>query len=293
MKQRKKTHFPEWLRKRIPEGSSVVTRNVLRSLSLNTVCASAKCPNQGECFSRKRATFMLMGNVCTRNCLFCGVTHDTPKPLDAGEPQHIAEAVEKLALRHCVLTSVTRDDLEDGGAEHFRACIRAVKERMPLNTVEVLTPDFEGNMHCVDTVCDAQPDIYNHNIETVRSVFNTVRPAGDYDRSLQVLRYVKKTFPCILVKSGFMVGLGETMPDIRNVLQDLADTGCDIVTIGQYLKPQASCVDVDRFVCPEEFEEYENIAKDRGIRYVFAGPFIRSSYMAEDVMHAVRGTSSE
>ncbi|MBN1493038.1 MAG: lipoyl synthase [Candidatus Omnitrophica bacterium] len=287
---RKQSRFPQWLRKSVPAETTSMTRYVISDLGLNTVCASAKCPNQGECYSKNRATFLLLGDVCTRACTFCEVTSGRPGTVDEGEGVRIVEAIKRLKLNHVVLTSVTRDDLSDGGARHFYDVITLIKNSLRDITIEVLTPDFRGKLEAVYTVAEAAPDIFNHNIETVERLFKTIRPQGNYERSLTVLKSVKKNFRGMLVKSGFMVGLGETQDEIHQVVVDLAECGCDIMTIGQYLRPSMECVEVDRFVTPAEFDVYRKMGYALGIKHVFAGPFVRSSYMAEEVfamMHSV------
>jgi lipoyl synthase len=280
--------FPEWVKKSIPIETTAVTREILDGLRLHTVCSSAKCPNQGECYSKKRTTFLLLGDVCTRRCRFCGVKQGVPQMVDTTEAERIVQAIAKLGLIHVVITSVTRDDLPDGGARHYKSVIEQVKKAFPHVTVEVLVPDFQGKFDAVCFVAEAMPDIFNHNIETVKRLFPAIRPEGNYDRSLNLLRRVKQNFEGMLVKSGLMVGLGEDQNEVEQTMVDLAENGCDIVTIGQYLQPSHECVTVKRFVTPEEFGMYKRMGNALGIAHVFAGPFVRSSYMAEEVFSSVR-----
>jgi lipoic acid synthetase len=289
--------FPPWLRKRIPAGGEAAgVGRLLKELGLATVCSGAHCPNLPECYARGTATFLILGDVCTRSCRFCAITKATPVPLRDDEPAAVAEACARLQLRHAVITSVTRDDLPDGGAGHFARTIRAVRERVPSATIEVLTPDFQGREADIDTVLAAGPDIFNHNVETAPRLYATVRPEADYRRSLQVLAHAKQhvdspapqghggpTRPRIFTKSGMMLGLGETADEVRTVLADLRGAGCDIVTIGQYLAPSVRHLPVERFVEPAEFEAYERDARALGFVAVSAGPFVRSSYNAESV----------
>jgi len=273
--------LPGWLKRPVGSGSTYQqVREVLADLQLATVCGSAGCPNQGECFSQGTATFMILGEVCTRDCQFCRVAHGAVSAVSGDEPERVAEASARLGLRHVVVTSVTRDDLEDGGAEHFAGTIRAIRKRLENATIEVLTPDFKGDTDCLDTVCAARPDVFNHNLETTRRLTPEIRSAADYERSLGVLRYVadKKHGP--IVKSGFMVGLGETEEEINELLRDLREAGVQMVTIGQYLRPSKRNRDVQKFYRPEEFEAIKAKAQALGFEHVAAGPFVRSSYQA-------------
>jgi len=278
--------LPEWLRKpwRDPEADHAVKR-LMRARSLHTVCESARCPNRNECFSRGTATFMIGGNTCTRHCAFCSVPAGRPESYDAiaGEPDEVATAAAELALRYVVVTAVARDDLADGGAEHFARTIRAVRDRLPDSRVEVLTPDFGGSESCVRTVVDAAPDVFNHNVETVRRLSPRVRSRSDHDRSLGVLRHAAGLAPDMLVKSGLMVGLGETEPEVHELMRELRDSGVRAVTIGQYLQPTRRNLPVVEYVRPESFEDYRAYGESLGFDAVFAGPFVRSSYMAESV----------
>jgi len=278
---KKRRRFPPWLKKRLPTGGSAkYVRELLETLNLTTVCQSARCPNIAECFSRKTATFMIMGNICTRDCRFCAVEHGVPAPLDPDEPRRIAEATAQLELRHVVVTSVTRDDLPDGGAEHFARTIRAIRDALPKTTIEVLTPDFLGSEENIKTVADAGPTIYNHNIETVPRLAKEIRPQADYRRSLGLLRYVKGTAD-VYTKSGLMLGLGETHDEVVKVMEDLRGVGCDMLTIGQYLRPSEGHVEIVRFVHPDEFDQYKQDGLRMGFRAVASAPFVRSSYNAE------------
>jgi lipoic acid synthetase len=256
---------------------------LLRESALNTVCEEARCPNLGECFSRGTATFMLLGDRCTRRCDYCAVSTARPQPPDPGEPDRVAEAAARLALRHVVLTAVARDDLEDGGAAHFAAAVRAVRRRLPGARVEVLTPDFKGDGRALDAVLAARPDVFNHNIETVPRVFPRVRPQGSYRRSLDLLAAVKARRPAMATKSGLMVGLGETDEEIAGTLADLRAAGVEIVTLGQYLRPTRDHAPVDRYVSPEAFRELERQARAVGFPTVYSGVFVRSSFNAEEV----------
>ncbi len=276
------SRLPEWLRK--PAGASSCSHEMkrrLRAHGLHTVCEEARCPNIGECFSRGTATLMIMGDLCTRSCRFCAVKHGTPEPLDPGEPERVAAQIAELGLSHAVITSVTRDDLPDGGAAHFAATILKTRSVSPGTVIEVLTPDFEGRDEDIATVCEAGPDIFNHNIETIERLTPQVRSSASYRRSLAVLFTARKLLPKMHIKSGLMVGLGETPDEVDAVLADLAKSGCDIVTIGQYLKPAKTSLPVEEYLEPEVFLEYEEMGLSHGIKRVFAGPFVRSSYMAD------------
>jgi lipoic acid synthetase len=282
MKETPRERLPEWLRKRQgPLKGTHAVKRLLRGRGLYTVCEEARCPNIGECFSRGTAAFMIMGDLCTRDCSFCAVRCGTPAPLDPGEPARIAAQVKEMGLSHAVITSVTRDDLTDGGAGHFASTIEAVRCVNPKTTIEVLTPDFEGREGDVREVCDALPDVYNHNVETVERLTPPIRRKARYDRSLDVLSLARKHLPGGLVKSGLMVGLGESDGEVEAALGDLAKAGCDIVTIGQYLAPSKSAHPVVKYVEPERFQYYEEIGLKLGIKHLFAGPLVRSSYLAD------------
>lgn len=256
---------------------------------MNTVCQSAHCPNIGECFSRKTATFLVLGNVCTRSCRFCAVRGGEPAQLDPDEPARVADAVARLGLRYVVITSVTRDDLPDGGGGHFVATIRAVRERRPGVTVEILVPDFRGDAELIETVVDGGPDVFGHNVETVPRLYPDVRPGAGYGRSLDVLRFAKNRDSEILTKSGIMVGMGESRAEVVTVMKDLQSVHCDILTIGQYLSPSREHYPVVEFVPPEVFEEYARVGEEIGFRHVVSGPLVRSSYMAEAAFSSATG----
>ena len=276
------TRKPEWLKKQFDPVAEARMTALLRSLSLHTVCEDANCPNRSECFKSRTATFLILGDVCTRGCRYCAVAKGVPQPLDSDEPARVAEAAEVLGLRHIVVTSVTRDDLSDGGADHFAQTIAAIRSRLPKSTIEVLIPDFQGSEAALRLVFDARPDIINHNVETVPSLYSVVRPQADYARSLELLRRVKQAG--FYSKTGFMVGLGETQEDVLSLMDDLAAAGCDMLTIGQYLQPSKQHLPVTDFVTPAQFEHYRRIALEKGIRFVASGPFVRSSYHAAEAM---------
>jgi lipoic acid synthetase len=273
---------PDWIRVRVPAASAQYgeTRRVLREHGLHTVCEEAACPNIGECWTQRHATMMIMGDTCTRACAFCNVATGLPKPLDAAEPENVAEAVARLALAHVVITSVDRDDLPDGGAEHFARTIRAIRARTPATTIEVLTPDFLRKTGAVETVVEAGPDIYNHNLETVPALYLKIRPGARYFVSLRLLQRVKEIAPTMFTKSGIMVGLGETREEVLQVMDDLRAADVDFLTVGQYLQPTRKHAPVKSFVTPEEFKAYERIAYAKGFLMVAASPLTRSSYHA-------------
>lgn len=282
--------LPPWLKKALPEGGAVA--GTLRSMdasSVATVCEEARCPNRSECWSRHVVTFMILGKTCTRNCAFCAVDYGPAEPVDPDEPARLAEAAADLRARHVVITSVTRDDLPDEGAGQFAACIQAVRERLPDATVEVLTPDVHARPECIDRICAAGPNVYNHNVETVERLSERIRPQADYHRSLDVLRIVKRTYPDILTKSGLLIGLGERRYEMNAALAALRDVGCDVVTIGQYLQPTPVHWPVARYWRPEEFDDVAEHARKLGFASVVAGPFVRSSYNAAEAM-ATAGT---
>ncbi len=279
--------LPVWLRKAIPSQSALLTRSLLEDLHLNTVCQSARCPNITECFSQRRSTFMILGNRCTRWCGYCAIDTLRPDPPDPGEPERVAEAARRMALRHVVVTSVARDDLADGGAAHFCATIRAIRRANPSATVEVLIPDFAGEEPSLRAVLAERPDVLNHNIETVRGIFKRVRPKGGYDRTLELLARAKVIAPDQITKSGFMLGLGELREEVEQTLQDLRAAGVDMVTIGQYMKPKEGKVEVVEYIEPRVFEDLETRATALGFAAAFAGPFVRSSYHAEEVKDKV------
>ena len=279
---------PEWLKRTIDPVAEARMTALLRSLELHTVCEGANCPNRSECFKSRTATFMILGGVCTRGCRYCAVAKGKPEPLDADEPERLAEATERLGLKHVVVTSVTRDDLPDGGAAHFAQTIQALRHRLPGSTIEVLIPDFQGSESALQSVFDARPDIVNHNVETVSALYPVVRPQADYARSLELLVRVKQAG--FFSKTGFMVGLGETPDQVDALLDDLVGVGCDMLTIGQYLQPSKSHLPVAEFVTPQQFDVYKAIALEKGIRYVASGPFVRSSYHAAEGMAEMEKT---
>lgn len=275
--------LPAWLRRPMPSRGVVDTRKLLNGLRLHTVCAEARCPNLTECWGRGTATFMILGDRCTRRCGFCAVTTRKPLPPQPDEPQRLAEAAARLQLKHVVITSVARDDLPDEGATHFAESIRAVHKTLPDASVEILVPDFHDREELIRIVCDARPEVYNHNLETVQRLQRWIRPGARYDRSLKVLQTVKKTAPEIKTKSGIMVGLGETPEEIEEALNDLYTHGCELLTIGQYLQPGPRQVPVARYYPPAEFDRLAELAKQIGFEGVASGPFVRSSYFAESL----------
>ncbi len=280
-----KRRLPKWLKRQVPKGNvNNFTENLLNELRLETVCDNARCPNRMECYSQKTATFMVMGNVCTRPCGFCAVGRGRPEPLETDEPQRVAEAALRLGLKHVVITSVTRDDLPDAGAEHFYQCVMAVRERTGA-TIEVLTPDFISNKPALNRVIEAAPEVFNHNTETVPRLYRRVRgPKSDYAWTLELLRRVKQQNPAIKTKSGLMLGLGETTEEVLDVLADLLDVECDFLTLGQYLQPdEKRYLPVVRYVHPDEFQALGEQAKAMGFKRVASGPFVRSSYHARDM----------
>ena len=274
--------LPKWLKRPFPQPGMQYTDRVIRDLELETVCESARCPNRTECWAHRTATVMILGNVCTRPCGFCSVPKGKTEPLDASEPQRVAEAAARLGLKHVVITSVTRDDLPDGGADHFYRSILAVREQTGA-TVEVLTPDFLGDRDAIDRVIEARPDVFNHNLETVPRLYHRVRRNAEYQRSLDLLAQVKERDESIPTKSGLMVGLGETLDEILDVSADLRKVGCDMLTVGQYLQPTYDHLPVERYVPPEEFVELERLARALGFAEVASGPFVRSSYHAGEM----------
>lgn len=277
----KHTRRPEWLKVKIPGGQGYAQiKGLVDQHRLHTVCEEARCPNIAECWSRRSATFMILGDVCTRSCGFCAVKTGKPVGLDRDEPRRLAEAVATLDLRHCVITSVNRDELPDGGAEIFAASIRAIRERLPGCTIEVLIPDFKGNEEALLTVLEAQPEILNHNVETVARLYRLVRPQARYEQSLELLQRAKRHGA--KTKSGFMLGLGETIAEAENLLRDLSAVDLDIATIGQYLQPTPAHLPVERFVLPVEFQHLKEFGMKLGLRHVESGPLVRSSYHADE-----------
>jgi lipoic acid synthetase len=281
--------LPSWFKKRIPDpGVLVSMKALLDGLSLHTICESALCPNLGDCFQRRTATFLLLGDICTRNCTFCAVKKGFPHSPDEKEPEHVVQAAAKMQLKHVVLTSVTRDDLPDGGASHFARTITLLKKLGKNVTVEVLIPDFRGSADSLKRVVDAKPDVVNHNLETVSRLYPEVRPKAKLDRSLNLLRQVKEMDSGIVTKSGVMVGLGETKEELLQTMEALRSVNCDLLTIGQYLQPSPSHHPVIRYVPPKEFEEYEQIGKAMGFRGIASAPLVRSSFNAERLYDRVR-----
>ena len=278
----RRRRLPSWLKKPLPPGDAMLrTRRMLSGLKLTTVCAEAHCPNLTECWTRGTATFMVLGDRCTRRCGFCAVSTAKPDPPAPDEPKRLAEAAAGLGLRHVVITSVARDDLPDEGAAHFARCVEATRERLPLATIEVLVPDFHGRPELIKIVTDARPEVFNHNIETVARLQKRIRPAARYQRSLDVLAIVKQLDGRMKTKSGVMVGLGETRDELVETLTDLRAHGCEMLTIGQYLRPGEPYLPVERFYHPDEFAELAKMAESLGFSAVASGPFVRSSYFAE------------
>jgi lipoic acid synthetase len=278
MKSQRARH-PRWLKVPLPAGKNFHdVRKLIKQHHLHTVCQSAHCPNIGDCWGQRMATFMILGDVCTRNCRFCAVNSGMPQVIDREEPLRVAEAVKKLSLRYAVITSVTRDDLPDGGAAIFADTIREIRKALPSCQVEVLIPDFNGSKSAISTVIEASPDVLNHNIETVPSLYPVVRPEADYQRSLEVLRFAKQQG--MLTKTGLMLGVGETDDEVVAVMHDLREVDCDILTLGQYLQPSAKHVAIDRYLTPGEFDQFKKNGEEMGFRHVEAGPLVRSSYHA-------------
>lgn len=275
--------LPEWFKVRMPGGPNYLRlQDMLRSEQLHTVCEEAHCPNIGECWERGTATFMILGDICTRACAYCAVTTGTPVGLDLEEPVRLSETVERMGLNYAVITSVNRDDLPDGGAFIFAQCVRQIRKRMPECRVELLIPDFEGNWDALETVLESKPDTLNHNIETVRRVFSRVRPRGDYDQSLELLQRTRQTDRESVTKSGMMVGLGETWDEIVETMEDLRSVDCNLLTIGQYLRPSAKHAPLVKWYTPSEFDELRQIGEDLGFDHVASGPLVRSSYHADE-----------
>ena len=279
----KRPRLPEWFRLKLPTASAYfATRNLIDDLNLNTVCESARCPNHWECWSKGTATFMIAGDSCTRACGFCAVDTRKPMALEADEPDRVAEATRRMKLKHVVITAVARDDLSDGGAAHFKRVIERVREVNPGVLIEVLTPDFQDDDSAIDAVISARPEIFNHNLETVRSLTPEVRSVATYDRSLSVLAKVKKRVPGIYTKSGLMLGLGETKEELLETMADLRSAGCDLLTLGQYLQPTEKHLKIEEFIHPDQFAAYKRTAEAMGFSYVASGPLVRSSYHADD-----------
>jgi lipoyl synthase len=285
---------PPWLKRRLPTGPACEeVRALLNNSRLHTVCQEARCPNLWECFSRHTATFLILGPCCTRNCRFCNVAHaQSPAPPDSGEAVRVARAVKELGLRYVVITSVTRDDLADGGAVLFAKTIKEIQARMPHTIIEVLIPDFQGNKHALQTVIEAHPQVLNHNLETVPRLYPRVRPEADYDRSLLLLKRVARDQTSIFTKSGLMLGLGEFPGEVEHTLKDLLDSGCSILTIGQYLQPTREHLKVERFIPPEEFDDWKRVALEMGFSEVASGPLVRSSYRARNLYQNLKNTET-
>lgn len=283
--------LPDYLKRPIIDTDKTKkVRHILKSKHLNTVCEGARCPNKNECYQHNTATFLIMGNICTRNCKYCNISTAKPESLDLEEPKHIAEAIQELGLDYAVITSVTRDDIPDGGAEHFSKCIEETRKLSPDIKIEILTPDFrsrhsrtEFNKEALDLVIKSKPDVFNHNIETVRAVYDSARPLGNYDLSLSVLKYVKDNSD-IPTKSGLMIGLGETTEQILETFKDLREAGCDILTVGQYIQPSKQHLEVDRYYKLEEYDYLKEKAKEYGFKKYQIGPLVRSSYHAKLIM---------
>ncbi len=274
---------PSWIRIKHPAGSKVdKLKNTLRSQKLFTVCEEAQCPNLGECFNHGAATFMIMGQICTRRCPFCDVAHGKPKPLDVDEPKHLAQTIKQMQLKYVVITSVDRDDLRDGGAEHFKLCIDNIRQQTPGVKIEILTPDFRGRIDkALDVFSTCPPDVFNHNLETVPSLYPKVRPGASYEYSLKLLKEFKQLHPNVTTKSGLMLGVGESQRQVINVLKDLRKHDVDMLTLGQYLQPSKHHLAVEEYIHPDQFDKYKEIALELGFSQVASGPMVRSSYHAD------------
>lgn len=276
--------LPDYLKRPIINTETTKTvRNILKNHCLNTVCENARCPNKNECYTKHTATFLIMGNVCTRNCRYCNIYSGIPEELNENEPKEVANAIKELGLKYAVITSVTRDDIPDGGADHFAKTIEEIRKISPNTKIEILTPDFNGDKNSLDIIIKAMPEVFNHNIETTKQVFKKARPKGNYQTSLEVLKYVKDNSN-IKTKSGLMVGLGETLEEIEETFEDLKNVGCDILTVGQYIQPSKKHLEVDKYYTLEEFEEIKKLAKKVGFKNFQIGPLVRSSYMAKDLI---------
>lgn len=274
---------PEWIRVKMQGGTQQNKVNSLMSnLSLNTVCDEANCPNRMECYTRGTATFMILGKNCTRNCTFCNVTREKPDKVDPKEPENVAKAISKLGLKHAVITSVTRDDLEDQGANQFVRVVEEIRKATPKVTIELLIPDMQGDKDLIDIIIDSEPNILNHNVETVPELYDKVRPMAKFERSIGLLDYVKKKRPDMRTKSGIMLGLGETEEQVLEVFKRLREVDCDMLTLGQYLQPTAKHIPVVEYITPDQFNEYKEIALSMGFKRVASAPLVRSSYYAED-----------
>ena len=276
--------LPDYLKRPIINTETTKTvRNILKNHCLNTVCENARCPNKNECYTKHTATFLIMGNVCTRNCRYCNISSGIPEELNENEPKEVANAIKELGLKYAVITSVTRDDIPDGGADHFAKTIEEIRKISPNTKIEILTPDFNGDENSLYIIIKAMPEVFNHNIETTKQVFKKARPKGNYQTSLEVLKYVKDNSN-IKTKSGLMVGLGETFEEIEETFEDLKNVGCDILTVGQYIQPSKKHLEVDKYYTLEEFEEIKKLAKKVGFKNFQIGPLVRSSYMAKDLI---------
>ena len=274
---------PTWIRAKAPNNPEVVRlKSLLRKNNLHTVCEEAACPNLGECFTHGTATFLIMGNICTRRCPFCDVAHGKPDALDDNEPSHLAKTIATMSLKHVVITSVDRDDLRDGGSAHFSRCVAEVRQHSPQTRIEVLVPDFRGRMEvALEELAKSPPDIFNHNLETIPRLYKAVRPGADYQWSLDLIKQFQQSHPDVPTKSGLMLGLGESLEEVQQVMQDLRDHGCRMLTLGQYLQPSRHHLAVERFVTPEEFKQLADIGKQMGFEHVASGPMVRSSYHAD------------
>jgi lipoic acid synthetase len=274
---------PEWIRSKVPSNPEVSRlKTLLREHQLHTICEEAACPNLGECFTQGTATFLIMGQICTRRCPFCDVAHGKPDPLDQNEPAHLAKTIAAMKLKHVVVTSVDRDDLRDGGAAHFRECIKEIRTQSPNTNIEVLVPDFRGRMDvALEVLAECPPDIFNHNLESIPRLYKAVRPGSDYQWSLDLIKNFQAQHPNVPTKSGLMLGLGETIDEIKQVMQDLRDHDCQMLTLGQYLQPSRHHLAVERFVTPAEFDDLAVVAKGMGFEHVASGPMVRSSYHAD------------
>ena len=282
-KRERSPRLPPWFRVRMPGGPNYIElRNLIEGAELHTVCEEAHCPNIGDCWERRTATFMILGNICTRRCHYCAVTTGRPTGIDPREPERLAQTVKRIGLKYCVITSVNRDDLPDGGSFIFAMCIRKIREQVPGCKIEVLIPDFDGSWPALKKTVDAGPDVLNHNIESARRIFPKVRPRGRYDLSLELFTRVKEMDPSMVTKSGIILGMGEEWQEIVDTMKDLRQVGCDLLTIGQYLRPSEKHLPVARYYTPEEFEELARIGKCLGFKHVASGPLVRSSYHADE-----------
>lgn len=279
---------PEWIRIRLPHGNKVQElKQTLRDNKLHTVCEEAACPNLSECFSRGTATFMIMGDICTRRCPFCDVAHGRPLALDQQEPQHLAETIAAMKLKYVVITSVDRDDLRDGGAGHFVNCIQEIRSLNPSTQIEILVPDFRGRMDiAIELMSNSPPDVFNHNLETIPDLYRRVRPGSDYQWSLDLIKNFKRAQPKVATKSGLMLGIGESIDQVKDVLRDLKAHNCDMITLGQYLQPSLNHLPIERYVHPDEFDELREFGEQLGFSHVASGPMVRSSYHADVQAHA-------